>query len=112
MLFLTLAHDRDSIPLIACLYFTSALFILGLVGIVWNKRNLLVMILCIEILFFSISLNFIFFSVFAYTVIGQIFALLIVTTAAADTAVGLSLLIISYRLSEKLSYDNLITLRG
>jgi NADH-quinone oxidoreductase subunit K len=70
------------------------------------------MILCIELMFFSISLNFIFFSVYTFNVLGQILALLVITTAAAETAIGLSLLIISYRLSNKLSYDSLITLRG
>lgn len=104
--------SRDVIPLITCLNFASTLFILGLVGIVWNKRNLLVMILCIELMFFSISLNFIFISVYTFNVLGQILALLVITTAAAETAIGLSLLIISYRLSNKLSYDSLITLRG
>ena len=70
------------------------------------------MLLCIELMFFSISLNFIFFSIYTYNDLGQILALFIVTTAAAETAVGLSLLIISYRLSNKISYDTLITLRG
>jgi NADH-quinone oxidoreductase subunit K len=70
------------------------------------------MILCIELMFFSISLNFLFFSVYTYNAIGQILALLIITTAAAETAVGLSLVIVSYRLSNKLSYNNLISLRG
>jgi NADH-quinone oxidoreductase subunit K len=70
------------------------------------------MILCIELMFFSISLNFIFISVYTFNVLGQILALLVITTAAAETAIGLSLLIISYRLSNKLSYDSLITLRG
>jgi len=70
------------------------------------------MILCIELMFFSISLNFIFISIYTYNVVGQILALFVITTAAAETAVGLSLLIISYRLSNKVGYDNLISLRG
>jgi len=111
-LFFTLLSNRGIIPLIACLNFSSILFILGLVGIIWNKRHLLVMILCIELMFFSIGLNFIFISIYTYNAIGQILALFVITTAAAETAVGLSLLIISYRLSNKISYDNLISLRG
>jgi NADH-quinone oxidoreductase subunit K len=70
------------------------------------------MILCIELMFFSICLNFIFFSIYTYNIVGQILALFVITTAASETAVGLSLLVISYRLSNKLSYDNLISLRG
>jgi len=70
------------------------------------------MLLCIELMFFSICLNFVFFSVYSYNANGQIFSLFIITTAAAETAIGLSLIIISYRLSNKISYDSLITLRG
>lgn len=70
------------------------------------------MLLCIEIMFFSLALNFIFFSIYTYNIIGQVFALFIITTAAAETAVGLSLLTIAYRLSNKISYNVLITLRG
>ena len=103
---------RDIVPLIACLNFSSILFIVGLVGIVWNKRNFLIMLLCIELMFFSISLNFIFLSIYTYNILGQIYALLIVTTAAAETAIGLSLLVVAYRLGSKVDYDALITLRG
>jgi NADH-quinone oxidoreductase subunit K len=70
------------------------------------------MVLCTEIMFFSVALNFIFFAIYTYSDLGQIYALLIITTAAADTAIGLSLLTLSYRLSNKISYDVLITLRG
>ena len=67
------------------------------------------MLLCIELMFFSISLNFIFFSLFSFNIIGQIFALFIVTTAASETAIGLSLIVISYRLGDKLDYHSLIS---
>jgi NADH-quinone oxidoreductase subunit K len=70
------------------------------------------MLLCIEIMFFSIGLNFIFFSVYTYNILGQVFGLFIITTAAAETAIGLSLLIIAYRLNNKISYESLIILRG
>jgi NADH-quinone oxidoreductase subunit K len=70
------------------------------------------MLLCIELMFFSLSLNFIYLSVFTYQPIGQIFALLIVTTAASETAIGLGLLVVVLRLSNKINYNALITLRG
>jgi len=68
--------------------------------------------LCIEMMFFSISLNFVFFSVYLYNTLGQILCLLVVTSAAAETAVGLSLLVSACRLSNEVNYDSLITLRG
>jgi NADH-quinone oxidoreductase subunit K len=70
------------------------------------------MLLCIELMFFSISLNFIYFSIYGHTTVGQILALLVITTAAAETAVGLSLLVVAYRLTSKINYTSLISLRG
>jgi len=70
------------------------------------------MLLCIELMFFSIGLNFVFFSIYTNNIVGQILTLLIVTTAAAETAIGLSLLVVAYRLVQKVTYESLISLRG
>lgn len=98
------------VPLIVLLNFSFILFSIGLVGIVWNKKNFLTLMLCIEMMFFSISLNFIFFSVYSYNSLGQIFCLLVVTAAAAETAIGLSLLVTACRLGNEVSYDSLVSL--
>jgi len=98
----------ESIPLMVCLNFSFFLFVIGLVGIVFNKKSFLIMLLCIELMFFSISLNFIFFSLYSFNVMGQLYSLLIVTTAAAETSIGLSLMVLSYRLGDKLNYSSLI----
>ena len=112
MLIKILFFFRDIVPLIVCLNFSFFLFFIGLVGIVFNKRNFLIMLLCIELMFFSISLNFIFFSISTYNTLGQVYALLVVTTAAAETAIGLSLLVVAYRLGNKVDYNSLVVLRG
>jgi NADH-quinone oxidoreductase subunit K len=70
------------------------------------------MLLCIELMFFSISLNFVFFSIYTFNSIGQVFCLLIVTAAASETAVGLSLLVIASRLGSVVNYESLTTLRN
>jgi NADH:ubiquinone oxidoreductase subunit K len=67
------------------------------------------MLLCVELMFFAVSLNFIFFSLFTFNVVGQIFALFTVTVAATETSIGLSLIVISYRLGDKLDYRSLIS---
>lgn len=97
-------------PLIVLLNFSFILFSIGLVGIVWNKKNFLTLILCIEMMFFAISLNFIFFSVYLHNGLGQILCLLVVTSAAAETAIGLSLLVTACRLGNEVSYDSLVSL--
>lgn len=66
------------------------------------------MLLCVELMFFSLSLSFIFFSLYTFNTIGQVFSLLIITVAATETSIGLSLLVISYRLGDKLDYQALI----
>jgi NADH-quinone oxidoreductase subunit K len=60
-------------------------------------------------MFFGISLNFIFLSVYLHNFLGQIFCLLIVTIAASETAIGLSLLVVSYRLGKEVTYDSLVS---
>jgi len=100
------------LPMMLYLNLSFILFVIGLVGIVWNKQNFLIMLICIELMFFSLSLCFIFISLFTYNYIGQTLSLLIVSVAAAETAIGLSLLVISYRLGNKVNYNSLITLKG
>jgi NADH-quinone oxidoreductase subunit K len=100
------------LPLIVLLNFSFILFTIGLVGIICNKKNFLVLIVCIEMMFFSISLNFVFFSIYLYNSLGQILCLFVVTAAAAETAIGLSLLVTACRLGNVVNYDSLVTLRG
>jgi hypothetical protein len=61
-------------------------------------------------MFFSISLSFVFFAVYLYNSLGQLLCLLVVTSAAAETAIGLSLLVSACRLSNEVNYDSLISL--
>ena len=72
------------------------MFGVSLSGILINKYNLLIMLLCIELMFFSNVLNFIFVFIYTNNVLSQILALYVITTAASETAVGLSLLTIAY----------------
>ena len=66
------------------------------------------MLFCIELMFFALTLNFIYFSVYTFNITGQIFSLFIVTTVAGETSIGLSLVIVAYRLGNKMDYDSLI----
>ena len=102
----------NMLPLLSCINFSFFLFLIGLIGIIWNQRNFLIMILCIELMFFSIALNFTFFAVYTTNSLGQIFSLLTVTVATTDTTIGLSLLIIASRLGSQINYNSLVSLRG
>ena len=74
------------------------LFFIGLVGMIINRRNILIILMCIEIVLLSVNLNFIIFSVYFDDLYGQLFSLFILTIAAAESAIGLAIIIIYYRL--------------
>ena len=74
------------------------LFIVGLFGIVLNRRNILIILMCIELVLLSLNLNFIVFSIYFDDLYGQIFSLFILTVAASESAVGLAIIIIYYRI--------------
>lgn len=78
--------------------FTFFLFCLGLFGIILNRQNIIIILMSIELLLLSINLNFIYFAVFIDDIIGQVFSLLILTVAAAESAIGLAIMIVFFKL--------------
>ncbi len=88
------------------------LFIIGLVGIVLNRRNILIILMCVELVLLSLNLNFIIFSVYFDDLYGQLFSLFILTVAAAESAIGLAIIIIYYRLRSSISMDQIVVLKG
>ena len=81
-------------------------------GIVYNKRDLLRILICMEMVFISLSMKFLFISVFNFEAVGQLYALLILVFAAAETTIALSIIIIYFRLGQKASLTTLSCLRG
>jgi NADH-quinone oxidoreductase subunit K len=73
------------------------LFCIGLFGILMNRQNLILVILCIELMLLSINLNFLFFSIYLDDIIGELFSLLILTVAASESAIGLAIIIVFFR---------------
>ena len=73
------------------------LFLLGIWGIYLNRKNIILMLMSIELMLLSINMNFLVFSVYLDDMMGQLFALLVLTVAAAESAIGLALLVIYYR---------------
>jgi len=100
------------LPLLLCLDYTCLLFILGLSGLIINRRNILLMLLSLELTFVSSALNFIFAGYFLNLFLGAIYGILIILVVVADTAIGLSLVVLIYRGSRTASVNSLVTLRG
>ena len=93
-------------------YITSLMFIVGVVGVVLNRTNILAILMSLEIALFSISLNFLIFSVYLDDLIGQIFALFILTIAACESSIGLAIILVYYRVRGSVRVDQASLLKS
>jgi len=94
------------------LLISTSLFIIALFGIFLLKRNLIIMLMCIELMLLAVNFNFIIFSVYLDDIVGQIFALLIITIAAAESSIGLALLVMYYRYRGIISINLIHYIKG
>lgn len=92
--------------------FASLLFLIGLWGILLNRKNLIIMIMSIELMLLAVNVLFIVFSMTIDDFLGQLIALLVITVAAAESSIGLALLVVYYRLNGHISVTDLHLLKG
>jgi NADH-quinone oxidoreductase subunit K len=98
--------------LVKYLAVSMILFLLGIWGIFLNRKNIIVMLMSIELMLLAVNLNFLLFSVYLDDLIGQLFALLILTVAAAESAIGLALLVVYYRIRGTIAVEFINLLKG
>lgn len=98
--------------LVKYLAVSMTLFLLGIWGIFLNRKNIIVMLMSIELMLLAVNLNFLLFSVYLDDLLGQVFALLILTVAAAESAIGLALLVVYYRIRGTISVEFINLLKG
>jgi len=102
----------DGFDLHIFLSFLLILFFFAVFGIFITKKNIIMTLVCLEIIFLAVNLNFIVFSVFLDDLFGQLFALYVIALAGAEAAIGLALLISFYRLRKIIALDYISTLKG
>ncbi|MEI6737231.1 MAG: NADH-quinone oxidoreductase subunit NuoK [Burkholderiales bacterium] len=90
----------------------AMLFALSVVGIFLNRRNLIVLLMAIELMLLAVNTNFVAFSHYLHDMNGQIFVFFILTVAAAESAIGLAILVLIFRNRSSISVDGLNTLKG
>jgi len=88
------------------------LFIIGILGILLNRKNIIIMLMSIEIILLAVSYNIVTFSVFLNDLIGQIFTLLILTVAAGESAIGLAILVAYYRVRGSIAVRSMSSMNG
>ena len=95
-------------------YLTLAaiLFTIGVLGIFVNRKNVIVILMSIELILLAVNINLVAFSVFLHDVIGQIFALFVLTVAAAEAAVGLAILVTFFRNRGDIAVDDASVMKG
>ncbi len=90
----------------------AVLFCIALAGIFLNRKNVLILLMCIELMLLSVNMNFIAFSRFLDVLDGQVFVFFILTVAAAEAAIGLALLVVLFRNRRSISVEDISDLRG
>ena len=88
------------------------LFALSVIGIFLNRRNLIVLLMAIELMLLAVNTNFVAFSHYLNDMHGQVFVFFILTVAAAESAIGLAILVLLFRSKSSISVDELNTLKG
>jgi NADH-quinone oxidoreductase subunit K len=100
------------ITLNSALIVTAILFSISLIGLVLNRYNLIVLLMCVELMLLAVNTNFIIFSHFLNDLAGQVFVFFILAVAAAEAAIGLAILILIFRKQKTINVSELDTLKG
>ena len=100
------------IPITYQLYLSIIIFTIGLIGVFLNRKNLIVLLMSIELILFSANINFVSFSNYYKDITGQIFVFFNLSVSAAEAAVGLAIIVIFFRKKDSIHIDDIDTLKG
>jgi NADH-quinone oxidoreductase subunit K len=87
------------------------LFLIGNLGVLLNRRNIFIVLMCIEIILLSVNLNFIVLSVYLDDILGQMFSIYVLTLAASESALGLAIVILFFRIKSKIGINEVSLLK-
>ena len=100
------------IPLNWLLILSGVLFAISVAGMFINRKNLILLLMCVELLLLSANFNFVAFSRFIPNIDGQVFVFFVLTVAAAESAIGLAILVVLFRERRSINVEDLSTLKG
>jgi NADH-quinone oxidoreductase subunit K len=100
------------VPLSHYLILAALVFAIAVVGIFLNRRNLVILLMAVELLLLAVNINFVAFSHFLQDAGGQVFVFFVLTVAAAESAIGLALLIVLFRNRRTVNVEDLDSLKG
>ena len=100
------------IPMSHYLILSSILFSISLAGIFLNRKNIIIMLMSLELMFLSINFNFIIFGNYLNDLTGQIFVFFILTVVTAESAIGLAIIVVLYRNKQGINVEDIARLKG
>jgi NADH-quinone oxidoreductase subunit K len=101
-----------AVPLAHYLTVAAILFTLGVFGIFLNRKNIIIILMSIELMLLAINLNFVAFSAYLGDLAGQVFAMFVLTVAAAEAAIGLAILVVYFRNRGSIEVDDINLMKG
>ena len=94
------------------LFLAAIIFTIGVIGIFLNRKNVIIILMSIELILLAVNINLVSFSIFMQDLTGQIFTMFILTVAAAEAAIGLAIIVVYYRNSGNIHVEDINTLKG
>ena len=91
---------------------SAILFVTGVFGIFLNRKNIIIILMAIELILLSVNINFVAFSAYLHDLVGQVFAMFVLTVAAGEAAIGLAILVIYYRGRGTIAVDDINQMKG
>jgi NADH-quinone oxidoreductase subunit K len=91
---------------------SAVLFTLGIFGIFLNRKNVIIILMSVELILLAVNINFVAFSVFLGDLVGQVFALMVLAIAAAEAAIGLAIIVVYFRNRGSIAVEDINLMRG
>ena len=101
-----------NISLVHYLMLAAIIFVIGVIGIFLNRKNVIIILMSIELMLLAVNINLVSFSIFKQDLTGQIFAMFILTVAAAEAAIGLAIIVVYYRNKGSIRVEDINSLKG
>ena len=94
------------------LFLAAIIFTIGIVGIFLNRKNVIVLLMSIELILIAVNINLVAFSVYLQDIVGQVFTMIVLTVAAGEAAIGLAILVVFFRNKGSIHVEDINTLKG
>ena len=90
----------------------AIIFVIGIIGIFLNRKNVIIILMSIELILLAVNINLVSFSIYLQNLVGQVFTMFILTVAAAEAAVGLAIIVIYYKNKGSINVEQISSLKG